>query len=299
VSMKGIKINDRDPNTGVDIPYIVGKITDSDGKEVVTDNDISNVYEVINKRKQYFWEAQSYFEPVWDELVGLQLIRIGAVLYAVKEGAGLKIVRIPPGTDPATLADMKTAAKTLDSYNGWFIVPIDEADIQIGTGGHMVDYDALKQALLGSLAAKTGYPKAGFEGIEMERQGGSFNEERLLDCERILQRAFKGLAKWLTLKWSDHYDWGITEDNYDMRYVRREIVNEREKAEIDEIKARTDIQFVNGGIVSADEVRKKWGYTGPAPEKPDMFGINVRGLNEPDQQQPDKPDISKIDEVKE
>jgi len=268
-SLMSIKLKDRDPNNGNDIKF------------EVKGNDINNIYELINKSKQYFWEAGSYFEPVWDELVGLRLIRSGAVLFAVRVGAGLKIVKIPPGTDDATMTEIKAAAKSLDSLNGWFILPVDEAEIEIETGTGMVDYDALKQALLGSLATKTGYPKAGFEGIEMERQGGTFNEERLLDCERIIQRKYKDIAKWLTLHLSDFHGWDITDESFNMQWVRREIVNKRAQAEIDGILATNNATLINAGIKSADEVRKEMGLKGPAPEPPNQFGINVKGLEGP------------------
>ena len=296
-SLKGIKIKDRDPNKGTDVPLIIGEILDDNGVQVVardkdgepTVNDIDNVVDNINKSKKYFWEAQSYFEPIWDELVGLRLIRSGAVLFAVRVGAGLKIVKVPPNTDPDTLTEIKTAAKKLDSLNGWFVLPVDEAEVTIETGTGMVDYDALKQALLGSIAAKTGYPKAGFEGIEMERQGGSFNEERLLDCERIIQRKYKDLAKWLTIKMSDFHNWGITEENFEMRYVRREVVNEREQEEINAIIANKHKTYIDAGVYDEQWVRDKLGIEGTAPGKPDMFNIGVKGLNEPNKDKPDVP----------
>ena len=265
--IQSITIKDRDPNTGQDI------------KLEITDKEVDAVFEIINKRKSWFWEAQSYFEPIWDELVGLRLIRSGAVLFAVRVGAGLKIVKIPPNTDPATLAQIKTAAQKLDSLNGWFVLPVEEAEIEIETGTGMVDYDALKQALLGSLAAKTGYPKAAFEGIEMERQGGDFNEERLLDCERVIQRRYKEIAKWLTIHLSDYHGWGITEESFVMRYVRREVVSERQQEEINGLKATTHSTYVNSGVMSADEVRAILGLKGPAPERPNAFGIGVTGLD--------------------
>jgi hypothetical protein len=162
----------------------------------------------------------------------------------------------------------------------WWLIPLDEAEVKLDTGAGTVDYDLLKQALLGSIASKTGYPKAGFEGIEMERQGGSFNEERLMDCERVIQRQYKDIAKWLVLRFAEYYtDWGVNEENYKMRYVRREIGDERQQAEIDESRARRDKELVAAGIKSRDECRPEWGLEGPAPEPPNQFGINVKGLN--------------------
>ena len=294
-SIQGVKIKDRNPNDGTAIPLAVGLVPDDDGKTIDTDNDISNVYEIINKRKQYFWEAQSYFEPIWDELIGLRLIRSGAVLFAVRVGAGLKIVKIPPGTDPDVIDEMKTAAKKLDSLNGWFILPVDEAEVTIETGTGMVDYDSLKQALLGSIATKTGYPKAGFEGIEMERQGGAFNEERVLDCDRIIQRVYKDVAKWLTTKLSDFHGWDITDDNFVMRYVKREIVNEREQEEINGIKATNHTTYINAGVYDEQYVRNLLGIEGTAPGKPDMFNIGVKGL-EGDKADEEEPEEAEDDE---
>ena len=294
-SIQGVKIKDRNPNDGTAIPLAVGLVPDDDGKTIDTDNDISNVYEIINKRKQYFWEAQSYFEPIWDELIGLRLIRSGAVLFAVRVGAGLKIVKIPPGTDPDVIDEMKTAAKKLDSLNGWFILPVDEAEVTIETGTGMVDYDSLKQALLGSIATKTGYPKAGFEGIEMERQGGAFNEERVLDCDRIIQRVYKDVAKWLTTKLSDFHGWDITDDNFVMRYVKREIVNEREQEEINGIKANNHTVYINAGVYDEQYVRELLGIEGTAPGKPDMFNIGVKGL-EGDKADEEEPEEAEDDE---
>ena len=268
-SLMSIKLKERDPNTSVDTTF------------EVKDEDIDNIYELINKSKQYFWEAGSYFEPIWDELVGLRLIRSGAVLFAIRVGAGLKIVKIPPGSDDKTIEEIKTAAKKLDSLNGWFVIPSLEAEVVIETGTGMVDYDALKQALLGSLATKTGYPKAGFEGIEMERQGGSFNEERVNDAERIIQRKYKHVAKWLTIHLSDFHGWDITEDSFKMQWVRREIIDDRQQAELEEINARKYQILITAGVLSDQDVRDELGYDGTAPGAPNQFGINVKGLGLP------------------
>lgn len=281
-SLMGIQLCEREPNSGQDVEYRIGDIGASEedpaGNNVTISKDINLVYNNIQRTKEHYWEGASYLEPVWDELMGLMAIRMGATLFAIRVGAGLKIIRIPPGTDPNIVADMKDSAKKLESFNGFFIVPLDEAEVNIETGRGMVDYDALKQALLGSLATKTGYPKAAFEGIEMERQGGSFNEERLLDCERMLQRGYRPIAEWLTTHFNDYHSWGVDFDQHKIRFNRRELVNERAKAEVDEIVARTDAQLVSAGIKSVDECRSEWGLEGPAPDPPNMFGINVKGL---------------------
>ena len=58
------------------------------------------------------------------------------------------------------------------------------------------------------------------------------------------------------------------------------------------IEIANEVQLINGGIESVEDVRKRRGLKGPAPERPDMFGIGVKGLNEPNEDKPDEEEVT-------
>jgi hypothetical protein len=240
---------------------------------------IALVWHNIEDTHEDFWNGRSYLEPVWDEIQGLRAIRMGDILFAIRLGAGLRIITIPKGTHPDVIAEMKTAARNLESFNGFFVIPEEGADINIETGQGQINYEALKLVLLQSIAAYTNYPIAGFQGLEMERQAGDFQEEKVLDVMRVIQRQVEPSLRWVIQHFSEFHEWGITEKTeYDFRWKGREEISEGAQAQLDLLMAQKDQLELMAGIVSVKEVRDRRGLKGPIPEKPSPFSIGVSGL---------------------
>ncbi|GAF91993.1 unnamed protein product, partial [marine sediment metagenome] len=174
-SIKKLHINEEEHHTGKNILH-----------KFETAKDIANVWHNLQETKEHYWEGRSYLEPVWDEIQGIRAIRMGCVLFAIRVGAGLRIIVLPSGTDPDVVAEMKSAAQKWEAFNGFFVIPQEGAEVNIETGQGQIDYEKLKLVLLQSIAAYTNYPIAGFQGLEMERQAGEFQEEKVLDVARVI-----------------------------------------------------------------------------------------------------------------
>jgi hypothetical protein len=264
------------------------------GKEVdhimKTANQIDLVWHAINESKEEFWEGRSYLEPVWDEIQGIRAIRMGDILFAIRMGAGLRIITVPKGTHPDVIAEMKTAAKRFDSFNSFFIIPEEGAEVTLETGQGQINYEALKLVLLQSIAAYTGYPLAGFQGLEMERQGGDFNEEKVQDVWRVIQQEEEDFLRWVITRFSPYYDWGFDDESeYIINWKGREEISDIAQAKLENLNSTTHAALVNAGIMSAEEAREKWGLKGPAPERPNMFNVGVTssGEEEDNEEEPD------------
>lgn len=268
-TIKKMTLWDFDPVTGKQIKIIIGAEEEQidEDKGVYGVDKLVDLFWNIIRHKKHWWKAASYLEPIWDEIQGLRAIRMGATLYGIRYGAGLKIIKIPEGTPPEVVEEMKLAAQRLESFNGWFLVPIEGAEIAIDSGSGMVNYESLKAVVIQSISAKTGLPRAAFEGIEMERQGGSFNEQRIFDYWRQLQREYESRLKWAILRFNDFHGFGISEDNFPyVEWSNRKTLTEMEQAELAEKQAGTEATLVAAGIKHADESRTSLGLEGPAPE---------------------------------
>ncbi len=253
-----------------------------DGKEVphmFKLAGLDNVYQNIVRYKDQTWEGRSYLEPIWDELQGIRLIRMGATLYAIRVGAGLRIITVPKGTHKDVIEEMKLAAAKTESFNGFFIIPEEGAKVAIESGGGEVNYDALKSVLLESIAAYTHYPIAGFTGIEIERQGGDFNEEKVLDVWRYIQRAYEPLLRFLLARFDIHHKFGIPLDKITISWLGREEISDSNKVKLEILEADRDARLITAGIKSAQEIRDERGLEGDLPEPP-QIGFRVDGLQD-------------------
>jgi len=277
-TIKKISFKEAHPISGDDTPWEV--------------KDLKDLYHNIQRQKENWWEGRSYLEPIWDELQSLRAIRMGATLFAVRVGAGLKIIQIPKNTPKSVVAQMKIAARELNSLNGFFLLPDEEAKVTISSGSGMVDYHALKRVCLEAVTAYTGIPMVTLVGIEMERQGADFNQESEDDYKREIWRQYEPIAKWLILRYNEYYEWGLTEDSFTLELRLREDISDKDQADTDLVRAQADSTDVNAGILSPDEVREARGIEGKAPERPSMFGVNVKGL---DDQDPEKKEEEKKD----
>ena len=242
---------------------------------------INLVWHEINEGKEDFWDGRSYLEPCWDEIQGIRAIRMGDILFAIRLGAGLRIITVPKGTHPDVISEMKSAGKRMDSFNSFWIIPEEGAKVDIETGQGQINYEALKIVLLQSIAAYTGYPLAGFQGLEMERQGGEFNEEKQQDVWRVLQQKAEAQLRWVITRFSDFYGWGYDDDSdYIIKWVGREEISDMAQAQLDSLVATKDASLIMSGVLSPEEVRDRMGLKGPVPERPNMFNVGVSSSGE-------------------
>jgi hypothetical protein len=245
-----------------------------------TTEQLKNVWHNIQETKEHQWEGRSYLEPIWDEIQGLRAIRMGCVLFAIRMGPGLRIIILPPGTDPDIISDMKTAAQKWEAFNGFFVVPAAEgAGAHIESANH-INFEEFKLVCLQGIAAYTNYPIAGFQGLEMERQAGDFQEEKVLDVYRVIQNEVEDQLRWLIARFSEYYDWGYDLDSdYIIKWRAKEEISDMAQATLDNLLATNDQIRITSGVKSVQEIRDELGLTGPPPEPRDMFGIKVSGLD--------------------
>lgn len=274
-SIAQLHINEEEHLTGKNIPH-----------KFNTYDKTKNVWHNLQETKEHYWEGRPYLEPVWDEIQGIRAIRMGCVLFAIRVGAGLRIIVLPAGTDPDVISDMQDAAQKWEAFNGFFVIPEGEAQVNIETGQGQIDYEKLKLVLLQSIAAYTNYPIAGFQGLEMERQAGEFQEEKVLDVCRVIQRDAEDELRWLITRFSEFYNWGYDDkSDYIIKWRGKEEISDYDQATLDQLLATKDQTLIMAGIESVEEVRKRRGLTGPIPERPTGFGINVSGLDEREEEE--------------
>lgn len=221
------------------------------------DGLLDNVFLLLTRPKDHFYNGRSVIEPIWDILVGLEYIRQGATIFAIRVGAGMRFVMLPPNATDTEVIELKEGIKKWDSINGLFLLPKD-AEVAIETGKGTVDYELLKNCLLEVLSTYTKVPMARLKGIEPGQiEGAKVNEEALFDVYRTLQRSVKQLTKWLINRLALKYN--IKLPKYEIQWRVRPEVNIREQTEIDMIQAQIDVLYLSNGVKDVAEIRESLG----------------------------------------
>lgn len=138
---------------------------------------------------------------------------------------------------------------------GWLLIKKEQRIGQLDTS--LTDYDAVTMLQYQLVAAISGVPSARL--LETSPKGwqstGSYEDNNYKKLQLSIQTAdfipilnihFKLLAKSIEGK---DYDFNCT-------FKEIDVPTEKERAEINEIKSRTEMNYVQAGVVSPDEVRK-------------------------------------------
>lgn len=130
----------------------------------------------IQKQKRKRNDGRSVLEPIWDPLNTAEIICQQTGYFAIRKGAGLKIVKADVA-DEAEAAKIRTEIiKMAESTVA--IIP-EDADLTVDASGQ-ADYMALLEVPLIFICASTGLPMAKLRGVIGGEQEGSITNIRSL-----------------------------------------------------------------------------------------------------------------------
>lgn len=243
--------------------YYVGEVDTPEGKDIIK-APIENAYFVSPTYKRKFWEGRSELECLWDLLWGLRAIHMGCTIFAIRKGAGLKIIIMPPDASAEDIEQMKDGAKRLDSFDGFWLAP-EGADVKIDATGQ-ADYNSLKDAILRAISAKLKIPKARLDGIEPGNlEGAKVNEEAMFDVWRRIQRLARPIIKWIIERYNSVYEWfpekeeGVLTE-WDIEFRVRESIDEEKEATILATNVSSYTEAINADLISVTNAQKELGF---------------------------------------
>lgn len=253
----------------------------NDGFQSREPANIDNAFYTRYSYKRKFWKGRSEIENIWDIIWGLRAIHMGCTIFAIRKAAGLRIVVLPPGMNASSeeVSDMRTASKKMDAFDAFFIIP-PGADVKVDASGQ-ADYSSLKDTLLSALSAKTGIPLAKFNGIEMERQGGDFNQELMFDAWRYKQRIRTPMTEWVTNRFNLFFSWYDEGTDWKPMFRMRVEVSDKEKSEILSTNVTSYSEAISANLISIANAQKELGFPVEEVENPIPEIGNIRlGMDE-------------------
>lgn len=234
--------------------------------------ELKNLFYDIKRTKNQPYEERPLSEVFWDLIVGLEYIRMGATVFAIRVGAGMRFAMMPPDATKEQVDEVRTGVRQWDSFNGVFVLP-KGAEIAIESSSGMVDYDKLKNVLLEAFSTKSKVPMARLKGIEPgQLSGADVNERSLIDVYRKNQRAIKAKVHWLVMRLNEHYSWGLNDDDWKPLWTVREQLNDTDKAALDDKIAETTIKLYSNELLTFKEARERIG------EDPNIDPIEPRHI---------------------
>ena len=290
-SLKGTKLRKwtkEDSTTQGQEWFFVGDVkTDKDEKAA----PIENAFFVSPTYKRKFWEGRSEVEGIWDEIWGLRAIHMGCTIFAIRKGSGLKLIIMPEDASKEDIALMKAAGRSLDSIDGYFLLP-PGADVKVDAMGQ-ADYNSLKDCLITALSAKLKIPKARLEGIEPGNlQGAKVNEEAMFDVWRRIQRLARPIVKWMVERYNSVYNWIPEDIDWDIEFRVRESIDEELEANILSTNVTAYIEAINADLISVTNAQIELEFPEEAVDNPKPLIGTIQMSNQPgeddDEQDPNE-----------
>lgn len=267
-----------------------------------TSEDFANFFFVRTRPSDaYPHEGVSELDAVWDVGMFANVILEAAMVASVRVAFGIREATIwdrkgDTTEDDAVMAAVEGGLKALESGDTSIIMRgfIDQAtgqpvkdEIKVHTGEINFPYDAMLDMAHKVMSMQTGIPKNYFDGIfQGSLVGAEVVDEQLESAKKNRREHYKDVFTDIIRRWCvlNGFEW---KDSYYIHWLQEEILTEREKAEIENIQANTDVAYVDSYIKSAEEVRTLRGLSGPAPEKPNPMDLGTLNISDQQEEEPD------------
>lgn len=263
--------------------------------------DLDSLYELIIRESDRKGEGKSVLQPVWDTLFSLMMLDEHATYFVIRVGGGLKIIKVPEDklNDAKYMAKIRNAVEGVNSGNGVMIIPtvnVAGTNVQDLTfellSGELIDFLAVRDLLLGSLAAATGIPREVWLGSELGLRSSETNQSNYFSVLQDIQDDYRPFLEWLIRKLNKKHKWFGEEEEFDIEFIARSEMTDRQKMELWNIKG--DILSKFHGKIDDKELAKIIGVK-KILEKEDPIPF---GQNPMDPKDDKKDDDKKKPEVK-
>ena len=202
------------------------------------------VYELLLREDEYIKaRGKSLLEPVWDTLFGLSMLDENAVYFVVRVGGGLKVLKV----SDAVWNDTRKREKLIDQVEQWnsgnsvFVLPMpiigdarNNIDLTLESG-NQIDFLAVRDLLVGSLAAATGIPREAWLGNEIGLRSAEVNQENADKIKQKERKNYENFLRWCI--WLYQTLNNIIDDQYEFDYYVTEETSETEMLQNLQIKA--------------------------------------------------------------
>lgn len=281
---------------GVKVTEKIGGVKVTEVKRPITGEDMDNVQHIVLRPSEIRYRGIPKIEAPWDIAHAHNVTLESAMVNNVRRGYGIKKATIVDRDDPSknalAVSRMEEGLQDLESGDTSIVlftgvdsagnVWKEEVDIDSGKGDY--NYTEKLDMYHKVFSSLTGIPKNYLDGIYAgETLAGDTIERQLNSSFDDIRREYTPVFEKILKRWCkiNKKDW---KDGYYLHWILENYLTEREEAEIEDIKANTDATLKTSGIESAEEIRKRRGLIGDAPE-PDSVELLIK-----DEESDDKAD---------
>ena len=203
------------------------------------------IVEIITRPLETIGEGESVMLPVWDQLFGLSVLDEHAVYFAIRVGGGLIVVKVTQSqaNDPGYMAGLETMIGNMNSANGVMIFPVSDMEnfdreVLELKSGEQIDFESLRNLLLGSLSAQSGIPREVFLGSELGMRSAETNQSAYFSYLQDVQGDFSEFLSQIIDILNQHHNWFSEGLDYKIKYNIRETKTEEQTVNLLETKGK-------------------------------------------------------------
>lgn len=237
---------------------------------LTTEDDLDKNYELLIREKETKGQGMSVLEPYWDTLYSLRVLDANATRFAVKEGGGLYVANVPTGKnkdDKNYRNVVREQLQSIDSSMGTITLPMyTDSDGKViakpaleQISGDQIDFIAIRDLLIGSLAAGTRIPREVLLGSELGLKSAETNQSAYFSLLQDIQDDYIPYWKWLINTLNKKFNWFTEGQEFDIVYNTRDVMTEEQK--IDLLVKKAELVEKLRGKVSDEELSAMVGMT--------------------------------------
>ena len=219
-------------------------------------DDKSGLYELIISDIFKKGTGISELEKIWDILFGLMTLEEHATLYAIRNGGGLPVAKIPMSllADEEFMVAFNSGMQKFGAINTINIIPTADDDTFKGVEFDVIqsdqmDFLAIRDLLLGALAAATGIPREVWLGSELGLKSAETNRDSFYTLKQNIQAMYEKLFEWIIRKLNEHYKWFGEKTQFDFLFAVDQVKDEVTEMNVLKVK----IEIVNAAGYNIDE----------------------------------------------
>lgn len=204
------------------------------------------VYELIINETDTKGEGISEMEACWDTFIGLMMLDASGTYFVIRNGSGVPISKVPMSlmSDSEFMEIFDDAIVGIGSPNDAITIPTSDNPDEAGVSFDFVqadqmDFLALRDLLLGSLAVITSYPREGWLGSELGLRSGETNKKKQDGVHQEIQNMYRNTIEWIINTANMNYEWFPEGNKFEIDYesdiaisLEEKLIQFRENAEL-------------------------------------------------------------------
>lgn len=253
----------------------------------IDSSGLDNVFHIVLRPVDYKYQGTSVLEPIWDLANSRAIIIQSAAILTARVASGIRKATVHKrddgGDDDQAVDNIEMGLYGLESDDTSIVLRSGytseghkwEDTLEVDTGSGQFNFEDKIKIVHSGLSIATGIPKNYWDGMFFGSLYAADSILRMLhSCLKGIQDSWTHNIEKMIKQWcvNNQKDW---KEDYHLEWNLEPKKTEKEEAEINDLKARTDATLKNSGILDNDEIRDERGLKKKKITKPDDFKIKV------------------------